>query len=163
MRTVSVNVRIRFLRIALSAVLFLTLLIVSFATPKSHADSNSTADEFQIKRDFMRRRVNDFYNRLDDLDKQDQAREAAANEKHKERVERAQQDEKARLEFVKQRKQKPAEDPTTWQKELVERAKEREKNRIEFVKRREEYNRESRSFDSIPPDEELGLETPENH
>lgn len=135
------------------------LLVATFFSVTSYADTNSTSEEFTIKRKYMHDRVNDFYDRQDALDKQDRDRESAAGIKHKQREVEAATYEKARQDYAKQRKAKPPEDRANWQKELDARLKERERERLEFVKRRDEFNRESVKFDTIPPEEEMGLES----
>jgi hypothetical protein len=126
------------------------------------ADDNSTAQEFQIKQEYMNDRVNDFYRRLDELDRQDQARESSAGEMKKYRSELKTEHEKARAEYVKQRQAKPKEDPAAWEKEIAERKRVYDLTRKEFVRRRDIFNKENKSFDSIPPEEELGIEPEEN-
>ncbi len=128
----------------------------------SHADDNSTAQEFRIKQEYMHKRVDDFYHRLDEMDRQDQAREAKAGDMRKERAEIAKSEEKAREEFVKQRKAKPPADPTAWEKEIAERKRIYDLTRKDFVNKRDAYNKESQKFDTIPPEEELGIEPEED-
>lgn len=124
---------------------------------RAHAESNKASEEFVIKRKYMHDRVDNFYERLDELDKYDNARNSAAGEKHDERKKQFDNYEKAREQYVKDRKAKPPEDPAAFEKELKARAEQREKDRLEFVKHRDELERESRGFDSIPQDEEYGV------
>ncbi len=163
MRITTISIRHNHFRIALSAIALLVFLLCSFFSRTGRADTNSTSDEFSIKRDYMHKRVNDFYDRQDALDKQDRDRESAADEIRDQRVEQAKKNELARQQFSKERREKPPEDLKNWQRELDARLAQRELERQEFVKRRDEYNRESRNFDTIPPEEELGLESEDNH
>jgi len=146
----------------------LAVLLTGFGLwPSAHAvadeGGNSTSEEFQIKRQYMHERVDDFYNRLDQMDRDEQARQAAAGEMRKARKEEARIEEKAREEFVKERKAKPPEDPTAFEKELAERRKAYEKTRKEFVHDRDIYEKQKSSFDSIPAEEELGIEPEDNN
>ncbi len=156
MQRLTVNLSFAFIRKVAVAAAVLTILILA-GHKRALAETNTNNDEFLIKRQYMQNRVNDFYKRQDDLDKADLKRESASDEMRVERKKILTQHEDARKEFIKQKRAKPPEDPTAFEAELKARAAQREKVRQDFVKHRAELERESRNFDTIPPEEELGL------
>jgi Mg-chelatase subunit ChlI len=131
-------------------------LLIGWSGSLRAADTTA-ADEFTIKQQYMRERVHDFYTRQENLDRQDREREADSGEMHKQRIAQDKVDEKAREEFVRERKAKPYEDPTKFEKELADRKKAYEAGRKDFVLRRDIYRKQEKSFDTIPPEEELGI------
>ncbi len=123
-----------------------------------HAFEQDAEDEFAIKREHEMNKIEDFYTRLNDIDRMDAERRSGEAEMRKYRKEVATENEAARQEYVRLRKAKPHEDPTAWEQELIERKREYEKSRKSFVQRRDEMNRALKSVGKIPEDDEYDID-----
>jgi hypothetical protein len=134
------------------------IIAIGFVAVIGRADDNSTSSEFTIRAQYMHSRVEDFYTRLNEQDRAEEQRERDGQQMAEQRKKRAEAYEHAREEFVKNRKPPPPPDDSRYEAELKERARLREKQREEFVRRRDEFRREEAKFDTIPEEDEVGID-----
>jgi hypothetical protein len=133
--------------------LFLILCLPSVLWAQ-HADST---DEYVIKKEYQRERVEDFYKRFNDIERADNERRQGEDEMRAARKRQLTEYERDRAEFVKQRKLKPQEDNLAWENETKQRAAEYERDRREFVVKQRELRNTLRREGQIPEEDEYDL------
>lgn len=138
----------------------LLLLWVIFQTQGSvvRAQDRDMAEAFEIKKKYMKERFEDFYTRLNVLDRLEVERRRGEEEVRRDRLQKNRAYERARQEFVQQRQKAVPLDPTAWERELKARQIAHEKARQEYVQRRNELNRLMSGVWQIPEDEEVGID-----
>lgn len=121
-------------------------------------DDSLAVQGFELKRQNRVERIQDFYVRLNQIERQDMQRRQGEDEKRRERKRLQDEYEKTRREYILQRKQRPVEDPTAFERELKQRILEHERARQEFVKTRDKMLNVLRQVGDIPPEDELELD-----
>jgi len=134
----------------------MVICIFLLSTPLLAQDLDAT-DEYQIKKLYQRERVNDFYSRYSQLEATESERRNGEGLMRAERKQLWQASERARTEYVKERKLKPVEDPLMWEKESRERAQQAERDRREYVAKRNELNKWLKREGEIPEEDEFDL------
>ncbi|OFZ16934.1 MAG: hypothetical protein A2Z20_09525 [Bdellovibrionales bacterium RBG_16_40_8] len=109
---------------------------------------------------YLRNRIEDFYKRINDIDRQNTARERGENETRKERKKLAEEAERYRKEYILSKRHDLPVDPMNWIRELKERQAVYEKSRQEFVKKRNEIKMATQGL-SLPESEEYDIMTSE--
>lgn len=123
----------------------------------STALAGPLSEEFLIKKEYQKARVEDFYTRLIELDREEAQRNRAALEMRKTRKQLADDYEQSRRNFVKNRTSKPPLDPSAWERELKKQELEHQKAREAYVRQRNELRRFMSGLESIPEDEEFDI------
>lgn len=117
-----------------------------------------TKTEFNIKKQQLEKRYEDFYIHFNDKERRDYERRAAAGAHTKERQDMLDEYEQARIDFVKNRKKKPARDNSSHLKELAEQAMRKERSRKIYVQRRNRLMKLREGVKKIPEEKEVGLD-----
>jgi hypothetical protein len=134
--------------------LFVILGLWNFA----HAE-DGTAQEFLSKKQYYRDRLVGFYDRLEELDRQDEERRKGEQETRIMRRKISDEYEQDRRDYVRNRRPKTLADDTAWEAELKARREAYERDRREYVKKRNDLEQAIRSVLKIDANEELGIET----
>lgn len=129
-----------------------------FSQPSWALDQDADG-EFEIKKQYEMEKIEDFYTRLNELDRMDAERRSGESEMRKERLETIKASEAARQEFVKARRARPVEDSAEWENEVKARAREYELARKAFVKKRDDMNRALKGVGRIPEADEYDINT----
>ena len=118
----------------------------------SHAQGNrgSTEQEFDIKKQYLQKRYQDFFVRENEADRRDVDRQSGADEQKQARQAIKDAYEASRKEFVANRKAKPVISDEEHLKEIAEQKRIHEQARLEYIRRRNELNRIESSTGVIP-------------
>lgn len=134
------------------------LVLACLMANQAMAIDSDPTDEFEIKKNYQKERIEDFYQRFNMLEKLDVERRRGENEKRVERKKIAEEYERDRLEHVKLRKEKPIEDPTAFEREIKERQRQHELSRQHFVKSRDEMLRVLKRTGDVPEEDEYDID-----
>ena len=133
---------------------FFLLLAVHFC---AISWGQTQSEDFQIRRQNLENRFEDYYTRKVLIERYLLQRDRGADEVSKERQKLAAEYEKARLDFVAQRKKTPRPDSRLHEQELLERRRQYEKMREEYVQQMRQLQKLEKEY-AIPGEEELGVE-----
>jgi flagellar biosynthesis GTPase FlhF len=117
----------------------------------------TASDEFEIKKEYNRSRVDDFYRRFVEMDRKDAERRQGEQAMRDQRKVKAKAYEEARREYVKNRKAKPKVSSQAWEAEIKERQRIQEQKRKDYVQRRKDLERMMKSLGRIPEEDEYDL------
>jgi hypothetical protein len=135
-------------------------LLISFliSGPAAMAQAPYVGDrDFEVRRDYLRERYADFYTKLIEDDRARAQRERAGVEMHKVREEWTKRLEAARLEYVRNRKQKVEPSPDAHEKELAEQRAARLRDLEIYKKKQAQLRAIERQVGTIPEDIEYEL------
>lgn len=100
--------------------------------------------------DRLRERYEDFYTRLNDLQKRPYETEAARREQQRVRKQYEEQRDKARVTYVKSRKQKPKISDELHEREIAARKKALEEQRRKYVQQKQRFLNVERKSPEVP-------------
>jgi hypothetical protein len=106
----------------------------------------------------LTRRVKSYYQRLDNIEKLDAERRKGSDQMRALRLKKTSEQDKARVQFVKERKVKKAVDPSKWEAEINARKLSYEQSRKEYVIEKNKFKKMTQSTIQIPEDEEIGID-----
>jgi hypothetical protein len=121
----------------------------------SHALEASNSEEFAIKRRYEIQKVEDFYTRLNELERREAERRKGADEVRQKRILNSKEYEAARQEYVRMRKAKPIPNSLEWEQEQKAKAKLYEQARADYVRHRDQLRKELRGVGAIPEEDEF--------
>lgn len=132
-------------------------LLLFFTVAHAFTTERTANEEFEIKKQYNRSRVDDFYRRFVELDRKDAERRRGEQDMRNERKNKAKAQEEARREYVKNKRAKPQVSPTAWGAEIKERQLAYERHRKDYVQRRKELERMMKTLGQIPEEDEYDL------
>lgn len=127
------------------------LALMSFFCAVGQAQlRGSTEQEFQIKKEFLEKRYQNFFVREIEADRRERLRQEAASQQKAARKVIQEAYEKSRREYVANRKAEPEISNEQHLKEIAEQKKAHEKTRLEYIRRRDNLKRIESSTGVIP-------------
>ena len=130
--------------------LLVIILLISGAQAWAQAQRGSTEEEFEIKKTYLKKRYEDFFVRENEADKRDVRRQSAAGQQKEARQAIREAYEKARKDFIANRKEKPVVSDEEHNKELEAQKLAHEKARKEYIRRQNDLNKIEASTGVIP-------------
>ena len=113
--------------------------------------------EFKMREQRHRQKVEDFYTRLNNLDRTEERRRLSEVTQRESRKKLALEYEKKRLAFVQQRRNRPPIDPSLWEAEQKRKALTYESHRQAYVRERDKLNSLMQSVGKLSEEEEYDL------
>lgn len=145
-------------RHTIHTIYFITsFFFILFAANSIWAEDSLSAQEFEVKQRYNEERIQDFYLRLNQIERADAERRRGEDDKRKERRMIEREYEKSRREYVLQRKEKPPEDSSAYDLELKNLMRERELARQKFVNNRDQMLKILRRAGDVPEEDEYDL------